>query len=287
MCYIEPTIRENTIVAEELSLTAAAAALADAPLGILILDETAKISWLNRALEDLLGIPRDEVLGRDSAGVQAGWHARLFSPEPIMRLQLAPDRPARWLKTWTARSAAATIHYYADITDLQAVKEERDRLHEELAQHNTRDTITGLPNRQALLQGLEPLVARSRRYQNPLSVIRLRLDNLPDLDAEHGERSGGKALVAVAQMLKDQLRWADLVGRFDSDEFLLVLPETNADAAGKLMEKLRQRLADLNPCAVDGGEMILTAHFGTASWRPGDDRPKLLRRAREQLEQAS
>jgi diguanylate cyclase (GGDEF)-like protein len=268
----------------DLNLSAAAAALADAPLGILILDGAGRISWLNKALESLLGLDGREVLGRDAASVQSPWRERLFSPEPLLRLQAGSERPAHWLQTWTARGAAGTVHYYADITDLHAVQEERDRLYAELAQHDTRDAVTGLPNRQALLQGLEPLVSRSRRYQNPLSVIRLRLDNLRDLDAEHGKPSGEKALIAVAQMLKDQLRWADLIGRFDNDEFLLVLPETDAGAADRLMDKLHRHLAGLKPAGADGRELRLLAQFGTASWQPGDDRAKLLRRAREQLE---
>ena len=140
---------------------------------------------------------------------------------------------------------AGTIHYYLDTTDQQNALGDRDRLHEELAQHTTRDAVTGLPNRQALLQGLEPLVSRSRRYHNPLSVIRLRIDNLADIDTEFGKGNSETALTAVSQMLKDQMRWADLIGRFDNDEFLLVLPETAADAANYLLEKLRQRLSDL------------------------------------------
>lgn len=269
---------------QELSLTAAAAALADAPLGILILDGEGRIRWLNDALESLLGIDRAQVLGRDAAGVPVPWRARLFSPDPILRLQFAPESAARWLQTWTACGAAGAVHYYADITNLQTMQEERARLHEELAQHSTRDTVTGLPNRQALLQGLEPLISRSRRYQNPLSVIRLRIDNLSELDAAHGKPSGDKALIAVAHMLKDQLRWADLIGRFEKDEFLLVLPETDNGAADQLMDKLHQRLSCLEPDGADGNPMRLIARFGTASWEPGDDRAKLLRRARGRLD---
>jgi len=270
---------------QDLSLDTAIAALAAAPVGILILDGKETISWLNHTLETLIGIDRRQTVGRDATGVPSPWRERLFFPEPTLRLQLEPELSPRWLQTWTTRSAAGTIRYYTDITQVQALQEERDRLHAELAQHNTRDPVTGLPNRQAMLQGLEPLVSRSRRYQNPLSVIRLRLDNLHDLSAEHGKRSGEKALIAVAQLLKDQLRWADIIARFDNDEFLLVLPETDTAAANHLMNKLRQRLADLSPAAVDGAAMGLAVQLGTASWRPGDDRAKLLRRARDQLEQ--
>ena len=116
-------------------------------------------------------------------------------------------------------------------------------------------------------------------------MIRLRIDNLSDIEAVFGMGNGDIALTAVAHMLKDHMRWADLIGRFDKDEFLLVLPETNLDAATQLLDKLRPLLAGLTPGARGGQPMSLVAKFGVAGWMLGDDRAKLLRRAREMLEQ--
>ena len=272
---------------QPLSSGIATEALANAPLGVLILDKTGHITWLNHALEKLLAIDSDQLVGRDEDSVDPRWRTLLFTPETILLLEATDTRPDRWLQTWRSKLqvTGGILHYYADITDLQNTREERARLNEELAQHITRDTVTGLPNRQALLQGLEPLVSRSRRYHNPLSVIRLRIDNLSDIEAEFGMGNGDIALTAVAHMLKDQMRWADLIGRFDKDEFLLVLPETNLEAATQLLNKLRQRLAGLSPGSRTGLPMTLVAQFGVAGWMLGDDRAKLLRRAREMLEQ--
>jgi len=272
---------------QPLSSGIATEALANAPIGVLILDKTGHITWLNQALETLLGLKRDQLVGKDEASVDPNWRSVLFRPEPSLLLEATATRPDCWLQTWRTKLyvTGGTLHYYADITDLQNIREERTRLSEELAQHVTRDSITGLPNRQALLQGLEPLVSRSRRYHNPLSVIRLRIDNLQDIDTEFGQGNGDIALTAIAQMLKDQMRWADLIGRFDRDEFLLVLPETNYDAATQLLEKLRHRLAELRPGSRTGLPLTLVAQFGVSGWMLGDDRAKLLRRAREMLEQ--
>lgn len=271
---------------QPLSSGIATEALSNAPLGVLILDKTGHITWLNHALEKLLAIHSDQLVGRNEAGVDPDWRGLLFTPEPILLLEATATRPDRWLQTWRSKLhvTGGALHYYADITDLQNIRGDRARLSDELAQHVTRDPVTGLPNRQALLQGLEPLVSRSRRYHNPLSVIRLRIDNLPEIEAEFGMGNGDIALTAVAQMLKDQMRWADLIGRFDKDEFLLVLPETNLDAATQLLDKLRQRLAGLTPGSRTGLPISLVAHFGVAGWMLGDDRAKLLRRAREMLE---
>ena len=270
-----------------LSSGIATEALSNAPFGVLILDKTGHITWLNQALERLLGVNTEQLVGRNESSVDSKWRALLFGPEATLLFEADDARPDCWLQTWRAKShiTGGAIHYYSDITDLQNTREDRARLSEELAQHVTRDPVTGLPNRQALLQGLEPLVSRSRRYHNPLSVIRLRIDNLSEIEAEFGLGNGDIALTAVAQMLKDQMRWADLIGRFDKDEFLLVLPETALDAANQLLNKLRQRCSDLAPGARNGRPISLIAKFGTAGWILGDDRAKLLRRAREMLEQ--
>ena len=265
--------------------------LLNAPVGVVLIDKDRCVAWLNPAAEQLLGLRGEDLLGKTQDGLDAPWRGAVFNPGDTLHLEAGAKRPARWLQTWRTRGQGEggdyAVHYYADITDLQEALDERARLSEELAQHDTRDALTGLPNRQALLQGIEPLVSRSRRYHNPLSVIRLRLDNLAELEATHGKGSADAARVAVTHMLKDQMRWADMIGRVDTDEFLLVLPETDGDAAKLLKEKLQQRLQQLDPKGADGQSMRLAAQFGVADWQQGDDRAKMLRRAREELEQGA
>lgn len=261
----------------------------NAPVGVILIDKNQRVAWLNQAAEQLLGARREDLLGLTQDDLQAPWRGAVFNPADTLHLENGGSRPARWLQTWRGRSNAAadySVHYYADITDLQEALNERTRLSEELAQHDTRDPITGLPNRQALLLGIEPLVSRSRRYHNPLSVIRLRIGNLSNLDGGHGAGSGDAALVAITHMLKDQMRWADMIGRFDADEFLLVLPETAGGAARLLKDKLQARLGQLALKGGDGQPLRLAAQFGVADWQQGDDRAKMLRRAREELEQS-
>lgn len=262
--------------------------LLHAPFGVVVIDTRRRVSWVNPAAEQLLGTASEPLIGHNVDNIPAHLRAAVFAPTDTLHLEAHGHHPGRWLQTWrTLHDNGSALHYYADITGLQKALEEGTRLNEELAQHNTRDALTGLPNRHALLQGIEPLVSRSRRYHNPLSVIRLRVDNLAELDEIHGTGSGDAALIAVTHMLKDQMRWADLIGRFDADEFLLVLPETTGDAANHLKQKLQQRLAQLEPKGENGEVMQLAAQFGVADWQQGDDRSKLLKRAREVLEQGA
>lgn len=267
----------------------AAEGLLHAPFGVVVIDTRQRVSWMNPAAERLLGAASDQLVGRNvDDDVPVHLRAAVFAPTDTLHLEPHGDVPSRWLQTWrTLRADGSALHYYADITELQKALEEGARLNGELAQHTTRDTLTGLPNRRALLQGIEPLVSRSRRYHNPLSVIRLRVDNLAELDDTHGQGSGDAALVAVTHLLKDQMRWADLIGRFDADEFLLVLPETAGEAAHHLKQKLQRRLAQLEVKGENGEVMPIVTQFGVADWQQGDDRAKLLKRAREVLEQGA
>ena len=271
---------------QPLSSAIAIEALSNTPIGVLILDKTEHITWLNPALEKLLMVNRDQLIGQNEASIDSHWRCLLFTPEPTMHLDSTATRTGRWLQIWRSELFiwGGTTHYYVDITDLHNIRENRVEPSQELGQYVTRDSVTGLPNRQALLQGLEPLVSRSRRYHNPLSVIRLRIGNLSDIEAKFPPGTGDIALTAVAHMLKDQMRWADLIGRFDKDEFLLVLPETKLDAAILLLEKLRQRLERLTPASRTGHPVDLVAQFGVAGWTEGDDLNKLLRRTRDMFQ---
>ncbi len=279
-------------MAYSTNLSFAGHALSHAPVAVIVLDHDRRIAWTNQAAEEYFGFTGSALIGLGAEQAASALHVALFDPKDTLHLPATSEHPARWLQCWlvnqTAENGAThSVHYYFDVTDLQVALEDRARLSEELAQHTTRDSMTGLPNRLALLHGLEPLVSRSRRYQNPLSVVRLRIDNLAELEDEHGKGSGDTAMIAVSHMLKDQMRWADLVGRFDTDEFLLVLPETGDAAARQLSNKLALRLEDMAPKGGDGHPMSLSAQFGVAAWVQGDDRARLLRRARAALEDAA
>lgn len=263
-----------------------------APLGILVLGGKGQILSINKALENLLGLAAKQLVGQSNTpAVDLTHDERIclftppFDPPGILLLPATDMRPACWLKCWREPLADAgwSVHFYSDITDLQQIKRDYERLAEELALHAVRDPATSLPNRRALLQGLEPHVSRSRRYENPLSVLCLKIDSLEQLDATYGTGSGEQAVIALSQVLKDQLRWVDMAGRMDVDEFLVILPETPELAAIDLASKLRARIATLQVVGSDGRTMVLGVRCSAVGWVKGDDASKLLHRVYEGL----
>jgi PleD family two-component response regulator len=85
-------------------------------------------------------------------------------------------------------------------------------------------------------------------------------------------------------LLKDQLRWADLIGCTDEQEFMLALPETPETAALQLTHKLKPLLGETSSTSLAG--MSIWSCFGIAGWRKSDNAPSLLQRASTALAQA-
>ena len=92
-------------------------------------------------------------------------------------------------------------------------------------------------------------------------------------------------LVALSQLFKDQIRWADQVGRFREQDFLLILPETLYEDAVKLTEKLQKKILRLNQSYQKGQDKVAVA-FGISQWQKGDDTLRLLHRAEQCVNEA-
>ncbi len=133
----------------------------------------------------------------------------------------------------------------------------------------TVDPLTGIPNRQNVLTRVDEELARGARYRRPLSVVMVDLDLFKRLNDTHGHAAGDVVLREVARRLASNIRTVDTVGRFGGEEFLVVLPETDADAAATLAEKLRRAVAGTPIRLLDGHEVSVTLSAGVAGG-PGD-----------------
>lgn len=133
----------------------------------------------------------------------------------------------------------------------------------------TVDHLTGVHNRQALLANLETEIERAARFGHPLSVVMVDLDHFKRLNDSHGHAAGDLILRRVADTLRENVRSVDVVGRYGGEEFLLVLPETDVDAAASLAEKLRRLVGRQEVALDDGYRASATLSAGVAGGSGG------------------
>lgn len=261
------------------------------PFGILITDLSDNIIWTNDIMKDLIEvIPSSENdISQDehiSAALQPFLSSKGTFPilDPLCSTEI-------WLKHTELTMEnddgdTIIVHLYEDVTDAKEFQQERDQLSEKLRKQAPVDTLTNLPTQHAILQSLRPLVSLSRRYEKPLSIVMLEIGKLENYDEETGEPTAGEILVSLSRLLKDQMRWADLIGRFNNNQFLLVLPETTSEAAAKLVNKIHPKITQLEVAELPYGPITLEPNFGISQWMKGDDSQRLLRRAIKALETA-
>jgi len=172
----------------------------------------------------------------------------------------------------TAASARAAVHSPAvalaiDETCGPVLASLRER--ERLRALATRDPLTGLANRRVMEEALERHCHEAARLGRPLAVALLDLDRFRDYNRRHGHLAGDRVLRALATVLEEGRRDADVACRFGGDEFVVILPAaTAAEAIGRL-EPLLQRLVE-DPAAGDSRILeAITVSIGIAE-SPGD-----------------
>ena len=113
---------------------------------------------------------------------------------------------------------------------------------EQLSEIATRDDLTGLPNRRAMGELLLTETARHARLKAPLSLALLDIDHFKQINDRLGHAAGDEVLRGFARRLEAELRGADVLARWGGEEFLLLLPGTDAAQALQAVERLREGL---------------------------------------------
>lgn len=113
---------------------------------------------------------------------------------------------------------------------------------QEAASH---DVLTGLPNRRLLTERLREASELHRRYGRPFSLAMIDIDHFKSINDRFGHETGDSVIIEVARVLDAEVREQDTCGRWGGEEFLLLLPETDAQAAALLGERLRHAIEQL------------------------------------------
>jgi diguanylate cyclase (GGDEF)-like protein len=259
-----------------LTLEEAANLLDACPVAVLLLDASGTIRACNRAFTSLTGVVSDTAAIAPEELRKEGLLEPLLGSGTLVNW-IMPDGDERWLAV-ESRSLTGThegtARFYVDVTEKLRLRKERDRLRAELKHLSLKDeTLTSLMNRRGLLHSLEPLVARSRRYGSPLSLIAMGVEV---------QQERPKLLVKISYLLRDQTRWADLLGCNENHDFLLILQETTRESALRLVNKMTAQLKHVSASAPSP----VSACYGITHCQHDDDAETLLERAEAALDDA-
>jgi diguanylate cyclase (GGDEF)-like protein len=202
---------------------------------------------------------------------------RALARENALREQALRDAERiRSLQRWVL---ALTAVLAAGLAALAARQIARARRLHRLAMT---DELTRLPNRRSLLALAEERLAAARSTGRALSLVGFDVDHFKKINDTHGHDVGDRVLQRVAQAARSALRQTDAVGRTGGEEFLAVLPGSDARVAAEIAERLRAAIERLDLGDAAPG-LRATVSVGVASRRDDDDLAALARRADEAL----
>jgi len=136
------------------------------------------------------------------------------------------------------------IDQFQAVANQVAVALENAQLYQRTKELSSRDELTGLFNRRYFFENLETEIQRARRYRRAFTILMLDLDQFKHYNDTHGHLVGDQVLRQGGEILLANTRRADVVARFGGEEFVIMLPEIDKEAGGRVAEKIRVKIAE-------------------------------------------
>lgn len=167
----------------------------------------------------------------------------------------------------------ALVGFMFDISERKKTEHELAALQRRLEEYSFQDGLTGVANRRMFDSVLDENWRAAVRHRSPLSVILLDIDHFKQYNDLHGHLQGDECLKRIAALLASAVkRPRDFVARFGGEEFVLVLPETDAEAAQQVAERCRSLLAQAQiPFGGDDANPYVTVSMGVGTLVPAHE----------------
>lgn len=263
-------VTERVRVEVESALTAKV--LEQGSEGIIICNAQRVILTVNRALCETTGYSAEELIGSNPRVLGSNRHDRAFYRQMWAEVEqhgswegevwnqrkngeVYPER----LSISTLRNAEGEVTHYVGIaSDLSEAKATEAHIRH-LAQH---DALTGLPNRSLLQDRVQQAISVAQRHRHSVALLFLDVDRFKNVNDSLGHQIGDQLLIMIAERLKAELRAEDTVSRLGGDDFVVLLPDTHADGAAHVADKLLRSLG--KPLQAGETELLITASIGIA-----------------------
>jgi diguanylate cyclase (GGDEF)-like protein len=161
--------------------------------------------------------------------------------------------------------------------------DERNRMLEKLQRLAITDGLTTLYNSRHFYSQLELEADRSIRYKHPLALLLIDIDRFKEFNDSYGHLEGDKVLVRFSQILKSCLRANDSAYRYGGEEFTVILPETAAEEARTVAQRIRVALEAERFLPPPGRPVSKTISIGVTEYAPMEDMTTFIRRADEAM----
>jgi diguanylate cyclase (GGDEF)-like protein len=281
-----------------------------------VIDKDHVVTHWNRACANITGVPASEVIGTRNQ-----WRAFYPDERPIMadlivdgaddeliarhyggkcRRSLIIDgayeaedyfphfgEGGKWLYFTAAQSRNREGKVIGAIETLQDITE-RKRAEEALKESEHRyyelsitDSLTGLYNSRHFFGQIQQEMERAHRYQRPLSLLLLDVDNFKGFNDTYGHLEGDLVLSGLAQAIRNCIRQADSAYRYGGEEFVVILPETDREEALYVAERLRNSFEQMTFRPLGNGGVNMTISIGVSRFQAGDNAKGFIRRADE------
>lgn len=184
-------------------------------------------------------------------------------------------------------SSGEHVVFGTEITELVSTQRQLEQTLQKLnALANTCD-LSGVPNRRHIMDSLNKEFYRAKRYNSTFSIVIADIDHFKQVNDTYGHSVGDQAIIHFADILNENIRESDMVGRVGGEEFAILLPNTSLEQALIYADRVRQEVANALLVLGSKERLKLTSSFGVAECQAEDKEMKdLFNRADQALYKA-
>lgn len=168
------------------------------------------------------------------------------------------------------------------------MQERTDRVRQESETIALYDVLTGMFNRQVIYDHGLAEISRSQREGHNLSIAMVEINNLAEIEKQHGNEIRDQVLRYVSSAIRANVRIYDLLGRWIGAKFLLMLPNTNLEDASTVIKRVNESISAIGIPLPDHSSLAISVRFGVSSLPSEGTMPfyQLVEHANEALQQA-
>ena len=277
--------------------------LKTAASGILVIDKKSNVLRYNEAFLHTLQMAKHEIKGKKC--YETFTTELCHSPDcPLaqilrgrMRVELEVEKKLKdgsrafYMITSTPlrdpdASLIAVVSSIADITLRVEAERALQNSEERFRELSTVDDLTNLYNKRHLNDLLKSEIDRTVRYQHPLSLMLMDIDDFKHYNDTFGHTQGDQVLAGIGKIISDNIRKSDSGFRYGGEEFVVIMPETPGEAAVKVAERIRRKFASTTFRPARDERIQKTISIGLTQYLPPENDKDLIARADQNMYQA-